>query len=168
MFLWFFGTAILSVWFVFRDDRFDYRLLIVGSILPDAIDIFSGGAWVMHSVLASIAALAIVMIATAGRKPSRRRLLALPIGMFMHLIFDGAFASARLFWWPLAGFSFDDAKLPSATRMGPNVLFEIIESFDPTAWNPETIRAHAQMCATSVFETRMRQIVEEEYQKHRE
>ena len=37
MFLWFFGTAILSVWFVFRDDRFDYRLLIVGSILPDAI-----------------------------------------------------------------------------------------------------------------------------------
>ena len=126
MFLWFFGTAILSVWFVFRDDRFDYRLLIVGSILPDAIDIFSGGAWVMHSVLASIAALAIVMIATAGRKPSRRRLLALPIGMFMHLIFDGAFASARLFWWPLAGFSFDDAQLPSATRMGPNVLFEII------------------------------------------
>lgn len=97
MFLWFFGTAILSVWFVFRDDRFDYRLLIVGSILPDAIDIFSGGAWVMHSVLASIAALAIVMIATAGRKPSRRRLLALPIGMFMHLVFDGAFASARLF-----------------------------------------------------------------------
>jgi len=126
MFLWFVGTAILSVWFVFRDDRFDYRLLIVGSILPDAIDIFSGGAWVMHSVLASIAALAIVMIATAGRKPSRRRLLALPIGMFMHLIFDGAFASARLFWWPLAGFSFDDAQLPSATRMGPNVLFEII------------------------------------------
>lgn len=49
-----------------------------------------------------------------------------------------------------------------------NVLFEIIESFDPTAWNPETIRAHAQMCATSVFETRMRQIAEEEYQKHRE
>lgn len=126
MFLWFFGTAILSVWFVFRDDRFDYRLLIVGSILPDAIDIFSGGAWVMHSVLASIAALAIVMIATAGRKPSRRRLLALPIGMFMHLVFDGAFASARLFWWPLAGFSFGDAQLPSATRMGPNVLFEII------------------------------------------
>jgi len=126
MFLWFVGTAILSVWFVFRDDRFDYRLLIVGSILPDAIDIFTGGAWAMHSVLASIAALAIVMIATAGRKPSRRRLLALPIGMFMHLIFDGAFSSARLFWWPLAGFSFDDAKLPSATRMGPNILFEII------------------------------------------
>ena len=46
--------------------------------------------------------------------------------MFMHLVFDGAFASARLFWWPLAGFSFDDAQLPSATRMGPNVLFEII------------------------------------------
>ena len=126
MFLWFFGTAILSVWFVFRDDRFDYRLLIVGSILPDAIDIFSGGVWVMHSVLASIAALAIVMIATAGRKPSRRRLLALPIGMFMHLIFDGAFSSARLFWWPLAGVSFGDAQLPSATRMGQNVLFEII------------------------------------------
>ncbi|MSO60435.1 MAG: hypothetical protein EXQ63_08950 [Ilumatobacteraceae bacterium] len=126
MFLWFFGTAVLSVWFVFRDDRFDYRLLLVGAILPDVIDILSGGAWVMHSVLASITALAIVMIITAGRKPSRRRLLALPIGMFMHLVFDGAFAAARLFWWPLAGFSFHDAQLPSATRMGLNVLLEII------------------------------------------
>ena len=34
MFLWFVATAIVSVWFVFRDPRFDYRLLIVGSVLP--------------------------------------------------------------------------------------------------------------------------------------
>ncbi len=125
MFFWFFGTAILTVLFVFRDDRFDYRLLLVGAILPDVVDIFSGGAWVMHTVLASVVALAIVMLATKRHKPSRRRLLALPIGMFLHLIFDGAFSSASLFWWPIAGFSFQDAQLPSSTRMSLNVLLEI-------------------------------------------
>ena len=35
MFLWFIGTAVITVWYVFRDPRFDYRLLIVGSVLPE-------------------------------------------------------------------------------------------------------------------------------------
>ena len=34
MFLWFVGTAIATVRFVFQDPRFDYRLLIVGAVLP--------------------------------------------------------------------------------------------------------------------------------------
>ena len=38
MLLWFLGTALLSVFFVFTDPRFDYRLLLVGSVLPDLID----------------------------------------------------------------------------------------------------------------------------------
>ena len=28
------ATAVVTVWFVFRDPRFDYRLLVVGSVLP--------------------------------------------------------------------------------------------------------------------------------------
>ena len=37
--LWFIGTAIVSVWYVFSDPFFDYRLLLVGALLPDLIDV---------------------------------------------------------------------------------------------------------------------------------
>ena len=39
VFFWFLGTALLSVHFVFTDPRFDYRLLLVGAVLPDLIDV---------------------------------------------------------------------------------------------------------------------------------
>ena len=99
MILWFVSTAVLTVWFVFRDPRFDYRLLIVGSVLPDLDGLF-GGAGVMHSVLFSVLLLAAVMVGTAGRKPVRRLLLGLPIGTFLHLVFDGApLPEAARGWW---------------------------------------------------------------------
>ena len=43
MLLWFLGTAVLTVWFVFRDPAFDYRLLLVGAVLPDLSTSRSGG-----------------------------------------------------------------------------------------------------------------------------
>ncbi len=57
MFFWFIGTAIVTVGVVFRDPRFDYRLLIVGSVLPIADGAF-GGARALHSVTVSVALLA--------------------------------------------------------------------------------------------------------------
>lgn len=118
MLLWFVGTAWVAVWFVFRDERFDYRLLAVGALLPDAVDIVTGGAWVMHSVTAAVAALALVMIATRGRRAARRHALAVPIGMFMHLVFDGAFAATTVFWWPFGGLSFGGEPLPVVLQVG--------------------------------------------------
>jgi hypothetical protein len=122
---WFVGTAYAAVWFVFRDPRFNLRLLAVGALLPDAVDVWSGGTWVMHSVASAVAALALVMLATRGRKPSRPALLALPIGMFMHLVFDGVFARTAAFWWPLAGTSFGADRLPSFDRGWVNVPLEV-------------------------------------------
>jgi hypothetical protein len=55
MFLWFIGTATVAVLFVFRDDRFDFRVLALGAVVPDLVDVWSGGAWVFHSVLGSVA-----------------------------------------------------------------------------------------------------------------
>ncbi len=46
-----------------------------------------------------------------------------------------------------------------------NVLFEVIESFDALAWNPEAIHAHALKFGGGVFETRLRELVEREYGK---
>ncbi|NMD26046.1 MAG: hypothetical protein GYA65_17875, partial [Actinobacteria bacterium] len=50
MFLWFLGTALVSVYFVFTDPRFDYRLLLVGSLVPDLIDVPFGQARWAHSL----------------------------------------------------------------------------------------------------------------------
>lgn len=125
MFFWFIGTAIISVGLVFRDPRFDYRLLIVGSVLPIGDGIFGGARW-LHSITVSVALLAVLMIATAGRKPVRKMLLGLPIGMILHLVFDGAWNNTEVFWWPFFGLDFDDAPLPITDRGVWTLLLETI------------------------------------------
>ena len=115
MFFWFIGTAIVTVGVVFRDPRFDYRLVVVGSVLPLGDGLF-GGARVLHSLTVSVALLAAVMLATVGRKPVRKVLLGLPIGMILHLVFDAAWSDTEVFWWPFFGWSFDDAPLPVVER----------------------------------------------------
>jgi hypothetical protein len=123
MFLWFIGTAVVSVWYVFRDPRFDYRLLALGALLPDVIDLPGRHARWAHSLTVAVGALIVVMLATAGRKPIRRLLLALPIGMLLHLVWDGTFASTKVFWWPFAG-SWGDVRVPTLQRGWLNLAFE--------------------------------------------
>jgi len=126
MLFWFIGTAVLSVWFVFRDPAFDHRTLVIGALLPDIIDGMWGGARAFHSVAASVATLVVVMLATIGRRPIRKRLLAIPIGMFLHLIYDGAFNNTKVFWWPFSGLSFSGDCLPVVDRGMLNIVFEIV------------------------------------------
>ena len=95
MFFWFIGTAVVTVWFVFRDPMFDYRLLIVGSVLPAVVDAFFGGARVLHSLTFSVVLLVVLMLATPARSPIRRTLLGLPVGTLLHLVFTGAWIERR-------------------------------------------------------------------------
>lgn len=125
MFFWFIGTSVVTIGVIFRDPRFDYRLLIVGSVLPIA-DGFFGGARALHSVTVSVGLLAVLMIATSGRKPIRKMLLGLPIGMILHLVFDGAWNNTEVFWWPFFGTSFDDAPLAELDRGWLSVPLEAI------------------------------------------
>jgi len=125
MFFWFIGTAIVAIGFVFRDPRFDYRLLIVGSLLP-LLDGLFGGARALHSITVSIALLAVIMLATSGRKPIRKMLLGLPIGMFVHLVVDGAWNNTDVFWWPFTGFEFDDDPFPITDRGLISIGLEVI------------------------------------------
>ena len=125
MLLWFWGTAIASVWFVFRDPNFDYRLLCVGAILPDLIDVWFGGARAMHSVAVSIGVMLVIVVASAGRRRWRKRALAIPIGMMLHLVFDGAFSKSKLFWWPIGGVHFNRDPLPSVSRGPIDIVLEI-------------------------------------------
>ena len=146
MLFWFIATSIWSVWYVFRVPNFDYRLLAIASLIPDVLDGLvgfvglagiiglGGGAGPFHSVITSVVVLFGIMLATIGRRPIRQRLLAIPIGMFMHLIFDGAFTDAKIFWWPLTGTNIPkinmiDLPLPSLERGVWNLPLEIIGVF---------------------------------------
>jgi len=126
MLLWFVGTSVAAVWFVFRDPQFNFRLVVVGALIPDIIDGIGGGAGPLHSVVTVIALLAMVMLITTGRRPVRKPLLAVIIGLFMHLVFDGAFANTSMFWWPLGGFATYQQALPSIDRGWINVGLELV------------------------------------------
>lgn len=114
MFFWFLGGALFVVWQVLHDPRFDVRLLMAAAILPDLVDAPFGKARVGHTLLASVALLAVVMIATKRGSTRRRHLLALPFGTFLHLVLDGGWG--KTFWWPVGGLSFPDDPIPSFDR----------------------------------------------------
>jgi hypothetical protein len=123
--LWFAGMAILAVWLVFRDPAIDLRLVVAGALLPDLVDVWFGGPRIMHTVAGSVGLLAVVMAVTVGRRLLRRRLLALPIGTFLHLVLDGAWTNTEVFWWPVFGLGFGDAALPSVARGWWNLPLEV-------------------------------------------
>ncbi len=102
MMLWFAVPSILAVFAIFRDASVDYRLVGLGALLPDLIDgvIARRMAWA-HSVIVVVGVLFGLMLVTIGRRPLRKKLLAIPIGMFGHLVLDGAWLNTAAFWWPL-------------------------------------------------------------------
>jgi membrane-bound metal-dependent hydrolase YbcI (DUF457 family) len=114
--LWFAGLSVVIVWNVFHDPRFDYRLVVVGALLPDAVDAFFGGARLLHTLIFSVGLLVVVMLATLGRRALRRRLLAIPIGTLLHLVLDGMWTRTHVFWWPFLGTSFGHGRLPILDR----------------------------------------------------
>ncbi|MGI9052814.1 MAG: hypothetical protein ACR2HQ_09225 [Ilumatobacteraceae bacterium] len=124
MVLWFVGAAIAIVRFVFQDPRFDYRLLIVGAVLPLGDGLF-GGARILHTLLFSLVVLAVVMLATSRRGRVRPLLLGLPIGTLLHLVVDGAWTDTRLFWWPAGGFDLAGTPLPETSRGWWSVVLEV-------------------------------------------
>lgn len=126
MLLWFAGGSFLAVWLVFRDPAIDHRLVMVGAILPDVVDLPAGGQWVGHTVVASVVLLVGIMLATTGRRLLRRQLLAVPIGTFLHLVLDGAWTDTETFWWPAFGLDLGEGGLPSIERGPLNVLLELL------------------------------------------
>ncbi len=126
MLAWFIGMSVVIVWRVFGDTAIDYRLVMAGAVVPDLIDLTSGGAWLGHTLLASVVLLTAVMAFTRGRRRRRRQLLALPIGTFLHLLLDGVWAGSNHFWWPLRGSPLDGGQLPSFGRpLVAAVLMEV-------------------------------------------
>lgn len=124
MFLWFIGLAWVSVWWVFRSPALDYRLVMLGAVLPVAE--FPFGAGVAHTLLAPVAAMTVIMLATQGKRLLRRQLLGLPIGMFVHILLDGAWATTDLFWWPVTHGPLYVDSLPEFTRPLWGAVMELV------------------------------------------
>jgi hypothetical protein len=126
MFLWFAGLSVVIVWQVFRSPALDYRLVMLGAVLPVGEVIF-GGPRLLHTLLFAVALLAVVMLATRHRRLLRRRLISLPIGLLMHLVLDGVWAVAEVFWWPAFGLDFGAGPLPELDRpVGLVIVFELV------------------------------------------
>lgn len=115
MFLWFAGVSVVFVWFVFRSPALDYRLVALGSVLPVG-EVALGGPRLLHTLVFSVALLGVVMLSTQKRRLVRRRWISLPIGMLVHLVLDGIWAEADVFWWPFFGVGFGGVALPELDR----------------------------------------------------
>jgi len=135
MVLWFAGGAWLLVWAVLQDPAVDYRLVIAGALLPDAIDAPFGRIGIAHSLALSVAVLVAVMVATIGRRGVRRRLLAVPMGMLVHLVLDGVWTDTRVFWWPVRGWSLAHAgAVPSFAHPVALTVVEEVAGAAALAW----------------------------------
>ncbi len=125
MFLWFVILAPILVAEVFRSPMVDYRMVALGAALP-LLEVFAGGARVLHTLLGATVVMGLVMGATVGRRLVRRRWLGIPIGLFFHLLLDGTWTRASDFWWPAAGFEFRHDTLPEFDR--PLVVGLLLEA----------------------------------------
>lgn len=104
MLFWYTGLAILIVANVFRSTGLDYRFVAVGALLPLLVDLPAGHRALGHALLFPVGLFAAVMLATTGRsRLRRRRLLCVPIGVFVALVLSGAFTQDHVFLWPFLG-----------------------------------------------------------------
>ena len=124
MFLWFAGGAFVLVWVVFRSPAVDFRLVMLGAVLPVG-ELPFGSPRLLHSLTAAAAALGLAMLVTPRRRLAQRRLVAVPIGMFIHLLLDGIWTDTQAFWWPFAGLAWSDARLPELSRGAFNLVLEV-------------------------------------------
>jgi hypothetical protein len=129
MILWYAAGAVFLVWNVFQSPGLDMRAVAIGALLPLLLDLPFGEQAYAHALLAPIAALTVVMLATYGRghRLLRRRLLGLPIGWFCGLVLSGSWAHREVFWWPL--FGVDRPHVPLLPALGIVLLEEALGLF---------------------------------------
>lgn len=113
MLLWHVAGAVFLFRRVFRDPHVDLRFLAAGAILPNLIDLLLGlvlhpephriGRGPGHTLLVAAVAMLAGMWVTRPRTKSRKRAVALAVGVMFHLLLDGMWSAPDLVLWPLAG-----------------------------------------------------------------
>jgi inner membrane protein len=109
--LWHLGVAAALVYVTLGRRRIDYRFILLGAVLPDAIDLplsfvfgWPGRRGPAHTLLAVVAISVFVLIAFRGAR--RLSLFGLGVGWLTHLVGDGMWSVPRTFLWPAFGTRF--------------------------------------------------------------
>lgn len=120
----------------------DYRLLLIGSMLPDIIDkpigiylfpdTFGSGRIFGHSLLFLLVLLSIGIY--RYRRYAKIGVLVLTFGSFMHLLCDGLWSIPETLLWPAYGFDFPQYEHSHYLR---EMLERLIHK--PSAYVPEII-----------------------------
>lgn len=114
MLFWHLGITAAVVFATLGRRRIDYRVVLVGSILPDIIDkpigrllfesIFHNSRLFGHTILFSVVTLFGVQVVLRGT--SARRWFILPIACVIHLALDAMWNDPVTLFWPLFGLEF--------------------------------------------------------------
>lgn len=112
MLFWHLGGAILLFRWIFRDPKVDLRLLALGALFPDLIDLIAGlflGTPTRQRfghalVLPTLVAVAIILATRRGRR--RRHLMTVVVAWLFHLVLDGVWVREATFFWPFFGWDF--------------------------------------------------------------
>ena len=112
MILWHVAGSIFLFRWIFRDPKVDLRLLILGAVIPDAIDLIAGALlgdpnrqrWGHTLVVPTVAAIVILLTNRRGRR--RRQLMTIVVAWLFHLVLDGVWVREQTFLWPLFGLEF--------------------------------------------------------------
>jgi len=125
--IWFIALSFAATVAIFRDPAIDHRLVMAAAVLPAMLDLAVGGVPFLHTVACPVLVLGAVMLGTRGHRTLRRRLLAVPIGLFWNLVLDGMWTSTQLFAWPVFGLRFPDEQLPLLGRpLALRLVMEVV------------------------------------------
>lgn len=120
MIFWHLGGSLFLFRWIFRDPDVDVRFLLLGAVLPDLIDLplgtvilgLSTGELWFHTLAVAGMVLVVSIVVTDRTGPWRKRLVALSVGLFLHLLLDGMWTSTEAFLWPFAGWDFPSGPSP--------------------------------------------------------
>lgn len=121
MLFWHLGLTAGIVFLTLGRRRIDYRVVLLGAILPDLIDKpigrvffvdqFENSRLFAHTFLFAIVLLLAIQLGTRG--DVARRWFVLPIAVLIHLALDGMWNEPVTLFWPLFGFEFPKAPVDS-------------------------------------------------------
>lgn len=102
------GIGLGTAWFVSSKARrpIDYRLVLVGAILPDLIDKPLGFLLGLDSRLWAHTFVFFAAVLAASAIPSVRSFVALALGIGTHLVLDRIWDQPWILFWPALGLDF--------------------------------------------------------------
>lgn len=114
MLFWHLGLTVAIIFFTLGRRSIDYRVVMLGGVLPDLIDKpigtivfraqFENGRIYGHTLLFSL--LLVLGIGVFLRGRNARRWFVLPIGCLIHLALDGMWDDPITLFWPFFGLGF--------------------------------------------------------------